>query len=162
MKRKIGCQRKECEEQISNEIYISPGVNTRLSMHLEYQEEIKTVLESMGGTYTPTLWKRKNIELAERFDTRESATFEIGCYEKRTITFVGEKVYLKISHLYEENNIIVSVLMPETKTQFLTGLRALRLEMWRKKYYNRDICDGIQWSLTIDFGDRKNGYMVWL
>ena len=90
----------------------------------------------------------------EAMDTLESLEFSIGDafsgHEKRIITVTGDDVMM--TEMFDPWDEGSTRKMPFGKEELAGILKKLKLYEWDTDYYDRDILDGIQWSLEIRSG----------
>lgn len=93
-----------------------------------------------------------NRKYLEDFEYIESIEFSESCFFRgyqppHKVTFDGENCIFSIG---EE-----SALMPNHKSEFMQGLKACKIEGWKRSYFNTEALDGVQWELKITYGNKK-------
>ncbi len=166
LKNEIGHLKKVIESpDRSVKSTIFPNESTRLRCTRLYLERAVAAYEEVGGTYRPGKAEQRAAAFDAAIPSITRIVFSIGGffggYETRTITLTDDQLLLDVDHsqIPKPSNFNIEPDSLMTKDEFLEGLRNIHIGEWKSHYINRNIMDGTQWELSIEYADgRKAAY----
>ena len=84
-----------------------------------------------------------------------------GGAEKRTLTHVGEKIFVEREFYNGAFDDGKPLYVGKTWSMLLDELDRLHIYEWDEAYDDPDVMDGTQWSLDIKFLDKSEGLHFW-
>ncbi len=154
LKRTINSLKKEVERPDTTPDMVWPSRETVIYWSREYLVMARKALGDAGGIYKETDIDRRQREFLEDLPRLQHMELEIGGLERYSVTVEGDAVKFngELEPKIQEEPI-------ETKDQLMEKIRDIHLEEWRKEYspeqYGIAILDGTQWSLKLEYGNRK-------
>lgn len=160
LKRKIGHLKRLIEhpDYCTDFVIICPDENVQLYYTRLYLKRAIVAFEEAGGTYV----LNKNEQRVAAFDATipmiTKIVFSIGGFDGRTIhTITFDGLYVKLEK-QERGFPVLDIFEldpppPLTKEEFLEKFRDIHMGEWHKEYFNRNVLDGTQWNITIEYAD---------
>ena len=65
---------------------------------------------------------------------------------------VGETPFIKVSISYGNDNVTERCFLRD-RQKFLKRFSIINVDKWKEEYLNKNVLDGIQWKLSVTYGD---------
>lgn len=146
----------------AEEMLICPSPGVQINTYKDYLEAARDYFESQGWEYVPTKEEIADKKFNDRLKDVQSIEVRYGAALSyrglRTITFDGSKIVLDadLYNLYlppekKKQNPYENM----TKETLLEELADLHIGEWKRFYENDCVLDGIEWSVTFKYLDKK-------
>ena len=149
LKRSITKLKDEIERPDGRPDSICPSQATVIYWSREYLSMAKKALAEAGGEYKDAKEEERAKAFLERLPSLHRIELEIGGF------FQGWETYV----IEVDGDAVNGAAEFKTKAELLEALRDMHLEEWRTEYsperYGMYILDGTQWSLKLEYKDRK-------
>ncbi len=151
------------EDLYSEELEIKPSPQTQISVSRDYLMASKAYFESQGWGYEPSKKEIKDKKFNDRLKDLESIEVYYGGYfqggKRWTLSFDGNRIVVDsiLRHIpdFGPSDIKLPCFDDVTKEEFLCELADIHMGEWKKEYLNRDMLDGTQWEVHLQFTDGK-------
>lgn len=139
-------------------IAVSPNPLTMIKVYRDYLDRAKQALDESGVKYEPTILEKREISFNESLKSIKNILFYIGYVggpnqgnEYWDISIVGDdaKCVHSSSHNIDKELSILS------KEEIKKAFEDIHIGEWKRNYYNREIFEGTQWCLELEFNDSR-------